>query len=355
MKEALIAALALIASGPWCCGLKAQSTSPQAAAEGSGSYTASAGTTSQEPPGGEEATGGVRGIVVDPNGAVVRGARVAIGPVAGAVAMQATTGDEGEFSFDYVAVGAFQLTVTATGFAPRSVSGVVRANETLSLDSIALSIGEISSNVTVSPGAIAQGQVRMQEKQRLLGVVPNYYVSYDPHPEPLSAKQKTELGLKFTLDPVSFLVVGAIAGAQQANDTYSGYGQGAEGYGKGYGAAYATFFDGVLIGHVLLPSLLKQDPRYLYQGTGTTGHRALYAIACSVVRKGDDGRWQPNYSSILGDLAAGGIANAYLPEKDRNGAGATFQNAGINIAGDAVGNLVQEFLFRKVTSHSGKR
>jgi len=354
MKKALIAALVLIASLAWCCGLEAQQTSSQAAAEDPGSHRPAGGATNREQPGCEEATGGVRGTVVDPNGAVVRGALVTMGPAAGA-AMQATTGDEGEFSFDHVEAGAFQLTVTAAGFAPKSVSGVVRARENLSLGLIALSIGEISSNVSVSPGEIAREQLRTQETQRLLGVIPNYYVSYDPHPEPLSARQKTELGFKFTLDPVSFLVVGAIAGVQQADNTYSGYGRGAQGYAKRYGAAYATFFDGVLIGKVLLPSLLKQDPLYLYHGSGTIRHRALYAMACSVVRKGDNGRWQPNYSSILGDLAAGGIANTYLPAKDRNGAGLTFQSAAINIAGDAVGNLVQEFLFRKVTTHSGKR
>ncbi len=355
MKKALIAALVLVASGPLGGGVQAQQTSRTAALEGSRPQIAAAQAPNREGPGREEATGQIKGVVVDPNGAVVPGARVTITSADGAVAPEETrTGNDGEFSFDHLRAGAFQISVEAPGFAPKTVSGVTQVKEVLSLGPIVLSVGEVNEAVTVSPGSIAQEQIRIQEKQRLLGIIPNYYVNYDPNPEPLNSRQKSELGLKFTLDPVSFLVVGAIAGVQQATDTYSGYGQGAKGYAKRYGESYATFFDGVLIGKILLPALLKQDPRYLYKGTGTVGKRAVYAISNSVACKGDNGRWQPNYSSILGDLVAGGIANAYIPEKDRNGAGDTFKNAGINIAWDAVGNLVQEFLFRKVTSHSSK-
>ncbi len=148
--------------------------------------------------------------------------------------------------------------------------------------------------------------------------------------------------------------MGIIAGVRQANNTYSGYGQGAAGYGKRYAAAYGDFLTGTFISNAILPSLLKQDPRYFYKGTGSKRSRILYAIANSVICKGDNGNWQANYSNILGSLASGGISNAYYPAKDRNGAALTFENAGVNIGATAAANLVQEFLFKKLTPHVPK-
>jgi hypothetical protein len=309
----------------------------------------------QQVPGIQQQAGAsVSGVVVDPSGAAIRRARVVITFGEPPQSSDVVTDDAGQFAATGLPPGHFSISVSAPGFAPQVIAGTLSPGETATAPAITLAVAAISADIRVeaSQVEIAQEQIRSEEKQRLLGVIPNFYVSYFPATAPLNAKQKSELGIKFTIDPVSFLVVGAIAGIQQANDDYGGYGQGAEGYAKRYGAAYATFFDGVLIGKVLLPALLKQDPRYFYKGTGTVRSRALYAIANSVVRKSDKGRWQPNYSDIIGDLAAGGIANAYYPEKDRNGAGLTFQNAAINIAGDAVGNLLQEFLFRKLTTHS---
>ena len=79
------------------------------------------------------------------------------------------------------------------------------------------------------------------------------------------------------------------------------------------------------------------------------GSRIMYAIANSVICKGDNRRWQANYSGILGGLAAGGVSNLYYPANDRDGLGLTFENAGIGIGGTAVANLFQEFVVRKLT------
>src|SRR4029077_10209307 len=146
-----------------------------------------------------------------------------------------------------------------------------------------------------------------------------------PDAAPLSSKQKFELAWKSTVDPITFGVTGAIAGIEQAENRFSGYGQGAEGYGKRFGASYADLVTSTYIGGAILPSLLKQDPRYFYKGTGGKRSRILYALANSVICKGDNGHWQANYSGILGSLAAGGISNLYYPAKDRNGAGLTFE------------------------------
>jgi hypothetical protein len=142
-----------------------------------------------------------------------------------------------------------------------------------------------------------------------------------------------------------------IAGIQQANNTFPGYGQGAEGYGKRFGASYGNIFIGTMIGDAFLPSVFKQDPRYFYKGTGTIRSRTLYALANAVICKGDNGNWQFNYSAMLGTLAASGISNLYYPAADRDGAALTFENLGFSIAASGIANLFQEFLIPKLTPH----
>jgi hypothetical protein len=203
--------------------------------------------------------------------------------------------------------------------------------------------------VGLSQTEVAEEEIKIEEKQRVLGVIPNFYVSYDPNAVPLTSKQKFKLAWKTIVDPVTFVLVGGIAGVEQAQNDFSGYGQGAQGYGKRFGAGYADTITGTFIGSAILPSLLKQDPRYFYKGSGSKRSRILYAIANAVICKGDNGRWQPNYSNILGSLAAGGISNLYYPAQDHNGAGLTFENAALGIGASAAANLLQEFLIRKLT------
>jgi hypothetical protein len=153
------------------------------------------------------------------------------------------------------------------------------------------------------------------------------------------------------VDPVTFLGVGAQAGFEQATNSFSGYGQGTEGYAKRYGAGYTDGFTNTLIGGAILSSWWKQDPRYFYKGTGTVRSRVLYAIAMSVVCKGDNGHWQGAYSAMVGGLAAGGISNLYYPAANRSGFGLTFENFGIGTGEGAIQNLIQEFVIRKLTPH----
>ena len=262
------------------------------------------------------------------------------------------SGDDGQFSFANIAPGSFQLTVTSEGFTAQTFSGTLHSGEICVVPQIKL---VVAPNITVvrvglTKTEVAEVQIKEEEKQRVLGFMPNFYVSYDPDPAPLNSKQKFELAWKTTVNPVSFGMIGAIAGIQQADNSFSGYGQGAQGYGKRYGAAYADFVAGTYIGSAILPSLLKQDPRYFYKGSGSKRSRILYAVANSVICKGDNGRWQANYSSVLGSLAAGGISNLYYPGTDR-GAELTFENAGIGIGATAAANVLQEFIVRKLTPH----
>jgi hypothetical protein len=216
---------------------------------------------------------------------------------------------------------------------------------------IALEIAADSTEVRVevSQTEVAEEEIKVEEKQRVLGVIPNFYVSYVPNAVPLTSKQKFKLAWKTIVDPVTFAWTGAVAGVEQAQNDFSGYGQGAQGYAKRYGAAYADDVTGTFIGSALLPSLLKQDPRYFYKGTGSKRSRILYAIANAVICKGDNGHWQANYSSIIGGLAAGGISYLYYPAQNRNGAGLIFETALIGTGATAATNLFQEFIVRKFT------
>jgi len=73
-----------------------------------------------------------------------------------------------------------------------------------------------------------------------------------------------------------------------------------------------------------------------------------------VICKGDNKKWQPNYSGILGSLAAGGISNLYYPDSDKTGAALTFENTLIGIGTTAAANLLQEFVIKKLTPNAPK-
>ncbi|MGA1989222.1 MAG: carboxypeptidase-like regulatory domain-containing protein, partial [Candidatus Sulfotelmatobacter sp.] len=295
--------------------------------------------------------GSISGTVVDQSGAVVAGARVKLRGEDSAASQETLTGSDGTFSFAGVAPGPFQLTIVAAGFAPQASSGILHAGENYIVPGTALAVATTVTDVEVgvSQVEVAEEQMKVEEKQRVLGIVPNFYVSYIPDAAPLNTRQKFKLAWKTVIDPVTIAFVGGAAGVQQAQNHFEGYGQGAQGYAKRFGAGFADTVSGTFIGGAILPSLLKQDPRYFYKGTGSKTARILYAIANAVICKGDNRRWQANYSGILGSLAAGGISNLYYPAQDRDGAALTFENAALGIGGSAISNLFQEFVVKKLT------
>jgi hypothetical protein len=319
-----------------------------------------------EPVTDQQLSGAISGTVTDESGAVVAGARVKLsrdGQTSSGQAPagqpsrdpsptpEALAGNDGQFTFANIAAGPFHLTITSAGFQSQTLHGVLHPGETYVVPKIALAVATAVTDVevTMTQIEVAQEQIRVEEKQRVFGAIPNFYVSYVPDAAPLTAKQKFGLAWKSTIDPINFVIVGGIAGVQQATNDFSGYGQGAKGYAKRYGAAYADSTAGTFIGSAILPSLLKQDPRYFYKGTGSRRSRLLYAMANAVICKGDNGHWQANYSNILGNLAAGGISNLYYPAKDREGVELTFENGLIGVGATAAENLFQEFLVRKLT------
>jgi len=307
---------------------------------------------------GSQLPGRISGQVVDPKGVALAGAIVKVTRDDQSPDQQSQCDADGRFFFANITPGPFRMSVTAEGFAAQTVSGNVPPGETYVVPQIALVIATEVTEIRVTPSSqieIAEEQIREQEKQRPLGFIPNFYVSYVPNAVPLTPKLKFKLAARTLVDPVSFGLTAAAAGLEQATRQFNGYGQGAQGYAKRYGAAYADGVTGTLIGSAILPSLLKQDPRYFYKGTGSKRSRILYALAMSVVCKGDNGRWQTNYSAILGSLASGGISNLYYPAKDREGATLTFENTLIGIGTSAAANILQEFVIRKLTPNLPNR
>jgi hypothetical protein len=331
----------------------AQSESPQApVVQGSLSGVPDArGTGASGSLPDQQALGSVSGTVVDQSGAIVGGAQIRLTREDQSPSQEVLSDADGQFSFPNVAPGSFQLTITSVGFTTQVLSGTVGPGETYVVPQVVLTVATQVTQVTVglTQVELAEVQIKDQEKQRVLGIIPNFYVSYVPNAVALTSKQKFELAWKSSVDPFTFVAVGVVAGSAQAGDQFSGYGQGAQGYAKRYGAAYGDVVIGTFLGSAILPSLLKQDPRYHYKGTGSTRSRILHALASPVLCKGDNGRWQANYSYVVGSFATAGIANLYYPSSDRNGAGLVLGAALIRLGENAVAAVFQEFIVRKLT------
>jgi hypothetical protein len=303
----------------------------------------------------------ITGIVTDSDGAAIPGARIALSrsdapaPAAPPAPVVTSSASDGTFTLASLAPGPFTVAVSAVGFASARTSGVLNAGEDRRLPTISLHAASTTSiEVLGNQEQIAQQQLNQEEKQRVLGFVPNFYVSYEPNPVALTPKQKFSLADHNQIDPINLAITGVVAGAQQATHTFN-WELGASGYAKRYAAAYGTFLTGNYLTDAIFPVVFKQDPRYFYKGTGSVHSRAFYAIANSVVCKGDNHRWEPNYSGILGGLAASGISNLYYPAANRTGAAPIFEGAAIGTGFTAVANLIQEFAMRKLTPHTQRK
>jgi hypothetical protein len=302
-----------------------------------------------------QATGTIFGTVKDSDGALVAGASVTLTSDAMKGERTTVSDNSGRFQFAGVVAGAFQLTITSKGLASGMISGTLQPGGVYNAPPISLRVATANTEVTVSPQtehAIAQQQVKTEEKQRVLGIVPNYFVTYDKNPVPLVAKQKFSLGLHAALDPTHLLFSALTAGVEQETNTFPGFGTGPEGYGKRYEALLATTTTSELLRGSVYPSLFHQDPRYFYKGTGSKWSRVKYSLGTTVICKGDNGRWETNYSGLLAGLTAGAISNLYYAPSDRHGAALTFESGALSIAGVGFGHLMQEFVFRRFTSHA---
>lgn len=333
--------------------LSAQTVSGPAAGENSLPNTpavAAPPAASGTPSSPQQPSAIVSGTVVDTNGEELTGANVTL---AGPVERQAVTGSNGEFTFSDLPAGDFLLTVTGKGMKTVTIPNIaLHAGEVRFFPKVVLAVADAAASVEViaNPEQLAEKQIHLEMQQRVLGIVPNFYTSYDWNAEHLWAKQKFQLALREETDPITLVDVAAVAGAEQFVNRFSGYGTGPVGYLKRFGAAYGDNAAGDFIGSAILPSLFHQDPRYFYKGTGSFGSRALYAMSFAVMCRGDNGRRELNYSHILGNFAAGAVSNLYVPERNE-GATLVLTQGLIDIAADAGGDLLREFVLRGFTTH----
>lgn len=296
------------------------------------------------------------GTVVDINGDTVPGATVVLKGLDINNACSLITSETGFFSFQDVNPGvAYQISVTANNFADwTSPTITVEPSQYKIVVGIQMRIAAEHSEVQVThdPQQAALEQYQTQVHQRVLGIIPNFYVAYDQNAAPLTSKMKFKLTLRVSTDPVTATGVFLVSSAKQAGDSPN-YGQGWGAYGKRVGATSADAFSDILIGGAILPSLLHQDPRYFYQGTGTTASRIRHAVFSPFVARYDDGHWGPNYSSLGGDLASSALSNLYFPRSNR-GVGLVFSQFAIGTVERIGAGLAQEFIVARFMRRGGK-
>jgi Carboxypeptidase regulatory-like domain len=299
-----------------------------------------------------EGSASVAGTVLDVSGAGVPGAEVTLTHEDGTESHTMVSETEGQFSFTKIPPGPYLVIVNAQGFAPfTSEEFVVAVQQAYEVPVISLSVATVSIEVTVRPpDLIAAEQIKAAEKQRLMGVIPNFYTSYIYAAAPLTWKQKFSLATRGTFDPAAVIGVGLAAGLEQADNTYPGYGQGAAGYAKRYAAKFIDGRSSDFLTHAVFPSLFHQDPRYYYQGYGTFKSRLGHALGSAFVTRSDSGHNEPNYSYLLGNTCAAALSNLYYPQANR-GAHLVFTNAALGLVGRLGTNLIREFLSKRLTTN----
>lgn len=190
----------------------------------------------------------------------------------------------------------------------------------------------------------AKGSPESQAKgeDHIFGIVPAYSITDARKLPPLKSKDKFKLFARGTLDPFPVFVYAMQAGIEQANDAHSGYGQGAAGYARRFGAALGDGTSARFFSTYAFPSILHQDPRYFRKGEGSGRSRIAYSLSRSFITRSDSGASQPNWSNMLGKFAGAGLSNLYYPAEDR-GASLTLSRVAISLGYQALGNVAIEF------------
>jgi hypothetical protein len=283
---------------------------------------------------------------------VVPGATVLIEGAKSNLRESQAANDNGFFEFKGVAAGdAYRVTVRAEGFEPWVSEPVsLTAGQYFDVTDIKLKLRAEAASITViaNPEQIATEQVHLEEQQRVLGFIPNFYVVYDSkNAVPLSTRLKFQMAYKVMVDPVTIIGAAAISGMNQAGDTPD-YQQGWKGYGQRFGASYGDGVTDIMFGGAILPSIFHQDPRYFYQGTGSTKSRLMHALSNPFIARGDNGRREINISSMGGDLISSALSNTYYPSSNR-GPGLVFGGFALSTGERELSSVIQEFVLRKLT------
>ena len=293
----------------------------------------------------------IAGVVSDIRGGLVNGAHITL-TFKGHDVETETSAADGSFAFRALEPGQYNVVISAAGLETfLSPLIVLKAEEHYLLPDIALPVASATEtvNVVMTQSQVADEELKLETKQRVLGVFPNFYTSFLWNAAPLNTKQKFKLSLRTTLDPIVFLTTGVVAGIEQERNTFPEYGDDADAYGKRYGAAFGDAFIGRTLGSAVFPSIFRQDPRYFFMGPEhSTKQRFKHAILAGLIARGDNGKWQPNYSHIAGNASAGAISTLYHPDNYSAG-GLALRNGLIGIAGGGIQGLVREFVTSRIT------
>jgi hypothetical protein len=224
------------------------------------------------------------------------------------------------------------------------VSFLRRFGILLMLLTVLLATGAAQNGVpSGSPANGSQSQENTSgQEQRVFGVVPQFSVTNDASPPPLTPGQKFKLFGRTSFDPFNFAAAGLQAGLSQATDEFPQYDQGAAGYAKRYAASFADQVSSNFFANYVYSALLKEDPRYFRLGKGTVRRRMVYALEQEFVVHKDSGGKTFGFENILGAFTSGTLSNAYYPSNDR-GLGLTVSRSVISILYGSAGGLFSEF------------
>ncbi len=295
----------------------------------------------------------IKGVVSDIQGGLVPGARIVIASTTPPTTHETTANSAGFFNVGGLVPGTYSVTISSPGLKTYVVHDVhLRPGQIYSLPEISLPIAGARADITVTltTEELAETELHNELHQRVFGVLPNFYTSYQWNAAPLTPKQKLKLTAHAATDPVFLGITGITAGIEQAQNTYPEYGGGPAGYWKRYGAAYGDAVIGRLMSAVVFDSLFHQDPRYFVMTNGPWQRRAWHAVSSTFMQRNDETRhFQPAYAHLLGSATAGLIASTYHPGSSPGKM--VLNNTVIDLGNKAANNLVREFVLRHLAKN----
>jgi hypothetical protein len=204
--------------------------------------------------------------------------------------------------------------------------------------------GETASGAEAHDQAAAPPNVPSPRKpDRVFGVLPNYGTVEDGTTvSAITTKETFRMAALNSFDPYVFPFVGVIAALAQVENQEPSLGRGAGGYAVRYATSLADSSISSFLTTAIVPTLLKQDPRYFELREGSVWHRAGYAASRTFITKSRSGQTQFNLSGIGGNAVAAAVSNLYYPPEDRSST-QTLTRWGMQVMWDAVANELKEF------------
>lgn len=182
-----------------------------------------------------------------------------------------------------------------------------------------------------------------KQTKRILGIIPNFRsVSADQKLPALSAREKFKLTMEDSFDYSSFIYVGLLAGVSQAENSYPEFHTGAPAFARYYWHNFADTVNGNLMTEFLMPIATRENPRYYTLGHSGFFKRTGYSVSRLFVTRTDRDGLAPNFSEIVGNGAASGLADLYYPSPERTWT-KTGQRWVTQVGLDGFSDLIKEF------------